>query len=527
MKNNRLGVVLCLVLLLGVNSLTPKVYAGDIPPALVNAKAQFYNFLRTFVQGEGGMAAQQNIVLNSTILPLDLATDTPFYNHELFRAYADRTFSGGLEGIQASSAAFFSERFSSQYRALMNIVTAQIDQNHPEIEHSLEDLRARQDRATQALTDKINSLDAAWSLIAANRGLQADSVDYEMQHATWAGQVRYSDQIQTYVDSLDRINAQMDATRRRVYKPSEIAALDNYGFLSTAYNIARPWTANVERSFRASGTPLNEFILADPRKLVPAMFDSSPLVFPIGDLVSFLTEVGVRGFDTIHQESSLSASSSSWLAGGSVSFLGWSVGGGGSGSSSMTRSSTKLRSIDIHFDNLSEYLADRSAWFNPGVLQDPEIYNVIKVRPEVNKLQYIAVSLIIARGTKLTLKFSEAVNNSDWSQSAFNANAGVSFLGFSFGGSGGNSRSSYSVNTSADRTTVTIQDGPQVARVLGVRVEPFLHGMGAAPPHALNVRIEELPQLRDEIKALQTGKTSYMQFQKSRIAAQKSLSPER
>ena len=141
MKNNRLGVVLCLVLLLGVNSLTPKVYAGDIPPALVNAKAQFYNFLRTFVQGEGGMAAQQNIVLNSTILPLDLATDTPFYNHELFRAYADRTFSGGLEGIQASSAAFFSERFSSQYRALMNIVTAQIDQNHPEIEHSLEDLR--------------------------------------------------------------------------------------------------------------------------------------------------------------------------------------------------------------------------------------------------------------------------------------------------------------------------------------------------------------------------------------------------
>jgi hypothetical protein len=409
----------------------------------------------------------------------------------------------------------------------MNIVTAQIDQNHPEIEHSLEDLRARQDRATQALTDKINSLDEAWSVIAQHRGLQVDTVDYEMQHATWAGQVRYSDQIQTYVDNLDRINAQMDATRRRVYKPSEIAALDNYGFLSTAYNVARPWTPNVERSFRASGTPLNEFILADPRKLVPAMFDSSPLVFPVGDLVSFLSAVGVRGFDTIHQESSLSTSSSSWLASGGASFLGWSIGGGGSGSSSMTRSSTKLSSIDIHFDNLSEYLADRSAWFNPGVLQDPEIYDLVKTRPEINKLQYIAVSLIIARGTRLSLKFSEAVNNSDWSQSSFNANAGASFLGFSFGASGGSSRSSYSVTTSSDGTSVTIQDGPQVARVLGVRVEPFLHGMSAAPPHALNFRIEELPQLKEDLKALQTGRTSYVQFQKNRIAAQKSMSPER
>src|SRR5467141_3550953 len=78
----------------------PRVFADDIPPALVHAKAQFYNFLRTFVQGEG-LGQDQNIVLNSTILPFDIANDTPFYNDELFRAYADRSFTGGVEGLHA------------------------------------------------------------------------------------------------------------------------------------------------------------------------------------------------------------------------------------------------------------------------------------------------------------------------------------------------------------------------------------------------------------------------------------------
>jgi hypothetical protein len=44
------------------------------------------------------MAPQQKVILNSTIMPFEIAADTPFYNDELFREYADRRFSGGVGG---------------------------------------------------------------------------------------------------------------------------------------------------------------------------------------------------------------------------------------------------------------------------------------------------------------------------------------------------------------------------------------------------------------------------------------------
>jgi hypothetical protein len=501
-------------------------YGQDMPQSLANAKAQFYLFLRSIVQAEG-MTQAQNIVLNSTILPFDIAADTPFYNDELFREYADRTFLGGVEGLQANSAAFLAERFSSQYRAVMSIVTAQIDQNHPDIRNSLADLKAQQKQATIALTTELNDFDVEWSKIYTSRGLVVDTLEYDMQHATWLGQVRYSDQIQTYTDDLDGINAQIDATRRKVYSPSEIAALDNYGNLSRAYNVARPWTANIERSYKSGGTPLTELMLADPRNWVPSMFDSSPLVFPVGDLIAFLSGQGLRSFDTMSASSHLDSTQTSWTASGGGSFLGWSVGGGGGGSSSITHSMSKLNSLSISFQNLSEYLADRSAWFNPGVLQDPNIYKLVKDRPELNKLQYIGVSLIIARGTRIVLTFSEAVTASDWSTSSFSASGGCSFLGCSFGASGGSSRTSYTVDTSNNGTTVTIQDGDQVARVLGARVEPFLQAVSQQPPLTLNLLLESAPELKANISAVRKGKMSYLDFQKKKLAAQSKVLQQR
>jgi hypothetical protein len=501
------------------------VRGDDIPPALANAKAQFYLFLRSIVEAEG-MTRAQNIVLNSTILPLDIAADTPFYNDELFREYADRTFIGGVEGLQANSAAFLAERFSSQYRAVMNIVTAQIDQNHPEIRNSLEELRLQQKQATQALTAKLNDFDVEWARIATSRSLQPDTIAYNMQYATWLGQVRYSDQIQSYTDDLDGINAQIDAIRRKVYSASEVAALDNYGNLSRAYNVARPWTANVERSYKSGGTPLTELLLADPRNWAPAMFDSSPLVFPVGDLIAFLSASGTHSFDTSSASYHLDSTQTSWNASGGGSFLGWSLGGSGGGSSSITHSMSKLHSLSISFRNVSEYLADRSAWFNPGVLQDPSILKLVKDRPELNKLQYIAVSLIIARGTKLVLKFSEGVTASDWSTSSFSANGGCSFLGCSFGLGGGGSKTSYTVDTSDNGTTVTIEDGEKVTRVLGARVEPFLQTVSQQPPQALHLLFKGEPSLKLDIGAVQSGKMSYLDFQKRRLEVQKKLIPQ-
>jgi len=508
-----------------VGALQP-LLGDNLPPALVNAKAQFYNFLKTVASG---LAPQQNIVLNSTILPFDIAADTPFYNEELFREYADRTFTGGVEGLQADGAAFLAARFSSQYRSLINIINDKIDQNHPEIANSVADLLSQQTKATNDLNSKISQLDASWNTIAAQRGLVdaqgniLNQTAYDLQFDAWAAQVRYGDQLQTYTDALDNINGHLDAVRRSVYTPSEIAALDNFANLSSAYNVARPWHAQLERSLKnppppTPPNPLTDLYLANPRGLPPTLFDIAPLVFPVGDLVAFLSAPGVRGYDSSSQSYQLDSSSKSWTASGGGSFLGWSLGGGASGSTSMTTSVSTMNSLSISFKNLSEYLADRSAWFNPAVLQDPNILRLIQGRPELNHLRYVAVSLLIARGTTLILKFSHSVTSSDWSQSAFSASGGVSFLGFSFGASGGSSSSSYSVSTSADGTTVTIQDGDTVARVLGARVEAFIQ----TPPQGplpLNDVISQDQVLRGDLESLRRGKLSYLEFQKKRNAA--------
>jgi uncharacterized membrane protein YgcG len=501
--------------------LSPSAHGEDLPPAFLHAKAQFYLFLRDTAQATG-ITPQQNVVLNSTIMPFDIAEDTPFYNDELFREYVDRTFRGGVEGLQVNAGTFLSDRFSFKYRVVMEILTAQIDQNHPEIQMSLTDLKAQQASATNALLAKLIWFDQQWAPIAASRGLVTGSVEYNLQYATWLGQLRYQDQIQSYIADLDAVNAHIDAVRRKVYSSSEIAALENYFQLSSAYNMARPWTANIERSFKRSGTPLTELILANPKNLVLSMFDSSPLVLPVGDLIAFLSAVGVHSLDTNTYDYHLDTASSSWNASGGGSFLGFSLGGGGSGSSTITHSVSRMTSLSISFRNISEYLADRSAWFNPGVLQDPNMYKLVKDRPELDNLQYIGVSLIIARGTTLVLKFSDAVNASDWSQQAFAANGGVSFMGFSFGAQGGSSSSSYTVNVSSDGTTVTIQDGDKVARVLGARVEPFLKK--TTPPqqtaHALQMLFSDSPALKVDLDSLRKGKLSYIEYQKKRLKAE-------
>jgi hypothetical protein len=490
--------------------------ANDLPSSLKNVKDQFYNFLLTFAQGQG-MSGSQRIVLNSLILPFDIAPDTPYHNEEIFRQYADRTFHGGTESVTGSTPASQAERFSSQYRAVTNIAALQIDQHHPEIRQKIADLRVEQTKATNAFTDKITYLENQWAKVVASRGLKKGTLDYDLQRVTWQAQIRYGDQIATLSADIDRVDSEIDAVRRRVYTPAQAAVIDNIALLGSTYNVARPWTAQTERAQKQAGAPLTDIILADVNKLAPAIFDSAPLVFPVGDLTAFLSAPnGNFGFDTGHQSFTLDQGTSSWAASGGGSFFGWSLGGGGSGSSSYSHSMSLLNSISLSFANMAEYVTDRSAWFNPGVLQDKEIMKLVKTRPELNNLQYIAVSLILVRGTNLQLKFSQAANASDFSQSSWNAHGGGSFMGFGFGVAGGGSSSRYTINNSADWTTVTFQDDASVARVVGVRVEPFL-----VFQNPLNATISSLAaknsQLNDVFADFKSGKIGYIELQKAKV----------
>ena len=147
-----------------------RTLAADVPPALADAQARFYSFLVDIANGQGVTSAQR-LVINSTIIPFDIVSDTPFYNEELFRQDADRTSSGAVGSIEGSTVVSQAPRFRSQYRAVLTIAAAQIDQNHPEIRHSINELHNQLSAAITRLVNKNNEIENAWVQVAAARHL--------------------------------------------------------------------------------------------------------------------------------------------------------------------------------------------------------------------------------------------------------------------------------------------------------------------------------------------------------------------
>lgn len=497
--------------------------ASDLPTTLNNARDQFINYIYS-IANASGMAPTQRLILNNLILPLDIDSSTPYFNDELFRLYGDATFTGGIEQLQQSTPAGQAERFSFQYKTLVQQAGYEIDQNHPEIANSLAELNKELDTASTALNKKIADLDASWSAIATARGLKTGTNEYALEQITWQGEIHYRDQVATLSRAVTRIISQINQTRRKVYTASERAVLDNIEWLSDAYEMARPWYAQVEIEQKEAGNPVSSTMLNDAHTLNPGMFDIGPLILPQGNLNSFLTTpAGKFGFDTGTQSYDLTQEASSWAASGGVSWGGWSIGGSGGGSSSYSNEVKTLNSISINFDNIAEYKITRGGWFQPGVLKDPYVQKILNGRPELDNLHYVAVSLVLVRGTNITLKFSKSVNASRWSQQSFGASGGASFMGFGFSVGGGSNSSSYKVSNSADWTTVSFVDSPSVVRVIGVRVEPYLTPAVTNPLVATEaVLVRSDSNLKAALERFNKGKMTYLEFQEMKIKALKS-----
>jgi hypothetical protein len=152
-------------------------------------------------------------------------------------------------------------------------------------------------------------------------------------------------------------------------------------------------------------------------------------------------------------------------------------------------------------------LVDRGLWFNPGIFQSPTLAKKLKKIAGYDRLDYVSVSLIIARGTKASMKFDSAVDTTQWTKQAFQASGGVSIFGYRFGGSGSSTSYDYSLDTAADGKTVTFKDDPLLARLLAVRLERF-------------TPVDETPGIAEvdqPINKLRRGEIDYLTYQKSKF----------
>ncbi|MCK1316807.1 hypothetical protein [Bradyrhizobium sp. 23] len=486
-------------------------HADELPAALADFQQKYYNFLGSLVSSPN--IKDPLLVMNNTITPLDADPKTPYYNQELFRLYADQTFSSPTTSLIAPGAMNQSGRFSTIYRDTVGIAASQVDQDHPEIAQVVTDLQGRLTDAQKAFQEKDKQFNEQWADLSRSRGLQPGTREYTLNYLKWLEDVRYNDQMATYSTAIDRLNSQIRTVRRSKYTASQVALLDNVDALDSSFDIARPRYAQTELDQLEAGQRLTDLTLADPHQTPAALFDRSPLILPIADLKKFLTGTGGRSFDSTTQSAAISSGSSSWSGSGGASFFGWSVGGGGSGSSSYRKDVESSKALKLSFKNVDEIYIDRGQWFNPGVLQDKSTFELVKTLTQLQYLKYVAVSLFIARGTTLSLELKNNASSSDWSTQSFSGHGGGSFFGFSFGGGGGSSRTSSNFTSDANGTTITFADGEDVIRVLGARVEPFLQ-----IPASNALAASDIPDLSGAVADMKAGKITYLEYQKRRAA---------
>ena len=453
-----------------IQSADVTISVADSP--LPNALDVYYSFITGLAARNGYTSGKDKMLLFNTITSFDISKDTPYYNEGLFRAFADRVFKDSPENTGTANRA---DRFSLQYENMIRTAAAKLDRKYPDVIRQVQALQSDLETQTTKLGSRVQAINKEWSAISASLSLKPSDESYELKYINYLEQIRYADQIDQYTKNIDLIIGSIDAVRRLSYTPSEQLILDNLVELSLTKKIARPRRPNFERTVKN----VTELTFADPTIRVESITDVSPSAYPLGDLVKFLNVQGTRSLSISKTSSSTEQHDRQWSAGGSGRFsffgiFGAGGGGGGSGSSNTVQQVSKSNGIDISFENIDEILVDRDLWFNPALLQDKDLVKLLSKIPGYDRLQYVSVSLIIARGLTLTLKFDSAVDNTSWSKQQFNANGGVSLFGFSFGASGSSSRYDYSLDVAGDKKSVTFKDDPQLTRLLAVRLEQFV-----------------------------------------------------
>ena len=459
----------------------------------------YFSWLVSIADSRSQISSDQKLLVNNTITPFDISKDTPYYNEGLFRNFADRVFKGSPQEIGPANRA---DRFSKHYGTLISQAASRIDRKYPAMSTELTAIRNEVSTKTTELSNLIIKIEADWNRI----GVPKDDPNYDLKYLNFLESVRYADQVGSLTDDIDDLIGQMDSVRRSAYTPDEQLILDNLSHLSKTSMIARPRRASFERTV----SNINDLTFADPKVRVEAICDISAPIYPLGDLVKFLNSTGSRDIEITKNSTITTQHDSQWSAGGSARYGFFNVGGGGSGSSSYKSVVTKSNSIKLEFENVAEYLVDRDFWFDPLVFENPDLLKLFTQIGGLDRFEFVSVSLVIARGLKLTLKFDIEIDEAQWTKRQFSASGGVSVFGFSFGASGSNSSYDYTAEVAADKRSVTFKDDPQLTRILAYRLEPFVKSKSG------RLAIDD-SSIVTALKSFSAAELSYLELQKTKF----------
>ena len=430
----------------------------------------YYDFIAR-IAGIDPTSPRDRFVMGNTITSFDIRETTPYFNENLFRSFADRNYDTSPDFIGPANTA---DRFSSLYQDVIVGAADQIDQRHPEIVPKLQELKEAIGRRTEALASTNKKIEDAWKKTADGSGLKPDDKNYDVKHIAFLENVHYASQIKQDSDDIAALILRRDQVRRSVYTAPERSLLNCAVHLEESYKLARPRRANLELT--SAQKTINDYFLGDQSNWNSSL-EIGPEVLPLGDLTLFLKSTGVRSLTISASNTTTTHHDSAWggSAGGSFGFFGIGGSGGGSGSSSNSYTNTvkKSQKLQLDFMNIAEVLVDRGEWFNSALFDSPDLHKLFEKNPSLNRLKNVSVSLVIGRGLTLTLFTSDQIDANSWSSENIRGSGGVSFMGFSFGGSASSSNNSYTVSVTENGTALKFQDDASYCRVLGVRTSPI------------------------------------------------------
>lgn len=450
--------------------------------ALPNALDQYYAELLRLI-GERG---SQPVLLNNTITTFDINGKAPFYTEGIFRQFADRKFRQSPDDLGTAVQA---ERFSYEYERVMDIATTDIDESLSEENRSRIEANQREvNRLNKELVQFETEITRLWNEIVKSENLEPNKPAYQLRQISFYESILYADQKKVYTDEIAVYTRKIEKIRSAAYTPAQRKLLQSKSELAESYKIARPWNTYFERDFPDATV----FTFADPKFRTRQLCDISPALYPSINLVEFQKSGGAQRSITISASTTHNqVHTQTWGAAGRGSFsvfgIGIGGGGGGSGESSYKRNFKSIRNFSIDFAGIEEVYTQPGVWYDPSLFKNDELKEIFDSIPGARDLEFVAVSLIIARGLTLKLDFSDFVETEQWSKRNFRARGGVSVFGYRFGGSGSSSTYDYDLKISDDKRTVTFIDDPKHCRLLAVRLERIYHPKKVDVPerHAL------------------------------------------
>ena len=485
-----------------------------------HALDEYYEFLHAII-GAGSLGPRQRLVTMNTITPFSIVKDKPNYNMFVLRAYADlviRRRSGKDAGSPAapgdniiesanSGDAWSFEYFRLAFPRLLQELKKYIED--PAILARIVALETTHEGAYTKYRDEINLLDTQWETYAKASGISEEEnpAKYYQKKAEWWRKRR--DYVQRLYDK--QFSLLMDIS------DLELAHLDSQGLLFKDLKDHLSKLKQVKLPIRPE---LEDGLASDPTGS-NGDYDQRPALFPPGTQIfnDLLDQENdgtddqqfQRGYEVERERKTTYSHDTDWNASGSASkfmFLKASL-----SVAEVAHFEEQIKSIgliQVGFRSIQEIVIVRGKWYSGAFMKSELFQKWLEQQPEFrDKLQNIITSVIVGRGLTVRLNFGTDIHQNSWRDLTVKGSGGLSVAGYRFGMSGHyHSRSEWDLKD-VTKNGVTFADGPNVCRVLGLKVEDVL----GDPPKGRIPNFGEDSEIAPELmEAFRSGSMGYNEF---------------